>query len=140
MFNRINSILFLLLLIGSAGCNTNDSNIPNVAVNLRLTIANPDFINLNSVGGFVHITGGSKGIIVYRFSVEEFRAFDRHCPYNAIEGCRVTVNSTDIEAEDEVCCNSKFLIVDGGVIGGPAALPLKQYQTSFDGNILQIFN
>ena len=140
MFKQVIHILLLIAAIGMSGCNTNDSNIPNVAVNLRITVSNPDFISLNAVGGYVHITGGSKGIIVYRFDVNEFRAFDRHCPYNALDGCRVTVNSTDIEAEDDVCCNSKFLIIDGSVLEGPAALPLKQYQTSFDGNTLLITN
>lgn len=140
MFKRIIFILFLPTIIGIAGCNTNDSNIPNVAVNLRLTVSNPDFINLNAVGGYIHITGGSQGIIVYRYDVNEFRAYDRHCPYNAFESCRVTVNSSGIEAEDDVCCNSKFLIIDGSVLEGPAALPLKQYQTSFNGNTLLITN
>ena len=128
------------MLLGSAGCNTIDSNVPNVAVNLRLLVSNPDFINLNAVGGYVNLTGGSRGIIVYRFSVDEFRAFDRHCPFNADEGCRVTVNSTDIEAEDDACCGSKFLIIDGSVIEGPANQQLKPYTTSFDGNSLLIYN
>ena len=130
----------IVFLVGLISCKTNDSNVPNVAVNLRLLVSNPDFINLNAVGGYVNLTGGSRGIIVYRYSVDEFHAFDRHCPFNADEGCRVTVNSTDIEAEDIDCCHSKFLIIDGSVTEGPANQQLKPYTTSFDGNTLLIYN
>lgn len=140
MFKFLLKIGVVGLLFASAGCSTNESNVPNVAVNLRLLVSNPDFINLNAVGGYVNLTGGSRGIIVYRYSVDEFRAFDRHCPFNADQGCRVTVNSTDIEAEDIDCCNSKFLILDGSVIEGPANQQLKPYTTSFDGNTLLIYN
>jgi Rieske Fe-S protein len=140
MFKQYIVILFALIMIGATGCNTNDSNIPNVAVDFRIPISNPSYISLNAVGGYVYLLGGSKGIIVVRSSIDQFRAFDRHCPYNPIEGCKVTVNDTDIEAECDVCCNSKFLALDGSVIQGPSPLPLKEYQTNFDGNILYIFN
>lgn len=143
MFKWFLSVILVAGLIGWSGCNDPNqfvSVIPNVPVSIVLTVSNPQFINLNTVGGYVQITGGSRGIIVYRASFEEFRAFDRHCPYNVDEGCRVTVNSSSIIASDDQCCGSEFLIVDGSVTQGPSALPLKGYATSFDGNNLFISN
>jgi Rieske Fe-S protein len=50
------------------------------------------------------------------------------------------MDNTDITAVDEECCESKFLIIDGAPIDGPANIGLHQYNTSFDGNTLLIFN
>jgi len=101
---------------------------------------NPEFINLNAVGGWIYVTGGSRGIIVYKSSNNEFKAYDRHCTYDSGNSCAlVSTEVTNITAKDD-CCGSKFLLSDGSVIQGPANLPLKQYQTSFDGSVLHIFN
>lgn len=140
MFKWFLSVVLVIGVLGWSGCTGTNSVIPNVPVNIVLTVSNPQFINLNSVGGYVQITGGSRGIIVYRASIDEFRAFDRHCPFNVDEGCRVSVNSTSIIAVDDLCCGSEFLIVDGSITQGPATFPLKGYATSFDGNNLFISN
>ena len=50
------------------------------------------------------------------------------------------MDNSDITAVDTECCDSKFLIVDGAPIDGPAALALHAYNTQFDGNTLLIFN
>ncbi|MCF8276508.1 MAG: hypothetical protein K9J17_07220 [Flavobacteriales bacterium] len=118
----------------------NPSGIPYVPVNYQLTVSNPQFSPLLAVGGWVYINGGSKGIIVYRFSPEEFRAYDRHCTFQINDGCRVTMDNTAITAVDSECCHSKFLIIDGAPIDGPAAIGLQQYNAQFDGNTLLIFN
>lgn len=129
-----------VLLTFSACDRSNRSGIPYVPVNYQLTVSNPEFAPLLAVGGFVTIAGGSKGIIIYRFSPEEFRAYDRHCTYLVDDNCRVTMDNTDITAVDTECCDSKFLIIDGAPIAGPAAIGLQQYNTNFDGNTLFIFN
>ena len=95
---------------------------------------------LLAVGGWVYITGGSRGIIVYRFSPDEFLAFDRHCTFQVEDGCRTDVDNTNITAVDSDCCGSKFLIVDGAPIDGPANIGLQHYNTQFDGNTLLITN
>jgi nitrite reductase/ring-hydroxylating ferredoxin subunit len=138
----------LLLIFGTAlvlltftSCDrSNRSGIPYVPVNYQITVSNPEFSALLAVGGYVTIAGGSKGIIVYRFSPEGFRAYDRHCTFMIDDNCRVTMDNTDISAVDTECCDSKFLIIDGSPIDGPAAIGLQQYNTEFDGNTLSIFN
>lgn len=133
--------LFLTLVTSASSCTReNRSGIPYVPVNYQLTVSNPEFSPLLAIGGWIYIGGGSEGIIVYRFSPEEFRAYDRHCTYLIEDHCRVSMDDTDIFATDEACCSSKFLIVDGAPTEGPAAIGLQQYHTSFDGNILRIYN
>ena len=91
-------------------------------------------------GTWTYINGGSRGIIIYRVSNEEFRAFDRHCTYDSGNSCAlVSVDATNITGVDE-CCGSTFILTDGSVTQGPASLPLKQYQTSYDGAVLRVFN
>ena len=137
---KLLTVFLLLSLIFSSCERSNRSGIPYVPVNLQLTVSNPEFSNLLAVGGWVQIGGGSQGIIVYRFSPEEFRAYDRHCTFQIEENCRVTVDNSDINAVDTECCDSKFLISDGAPSDGPAAIGLQQYNTQFDGNTLLIYN
>lgn len=131
----------LTIVLGSNSCQDgNQSGIPYVPVNYQLTVSNPEFAPLQAVGGWVYIGGGSKGIIVYRFSPDEFRAYDRHCTFQIEEECRVSVDNTDITAVDTDCCHSKFLLVDGAPIEGPAAIGLQQYNAQYNGNTLLITN
>lgn len=135
------SAIALFILLSSNSCERrNASGIPYVPVNYQLTVSNPEFADLLAVGGWVYIGGGSRGIIVFRSSPEEFRAFDRHCTFQVEENCRVSVDDTDITAWDSECCQSKFLLYDGAPIDGPSPVGLHQYNTQFDGNTLQIFN
>lgn len=118
----------------------NQTGIPYVPVNFQIVVSNPEFSPLLAVGGWVYIGGGSRGIIVYRASPEEFKAYDRHCTWIVADDCRVSVDNSDITAVDSECCDSHFLLVDGAPISGPAPIGLHQYRTEFDGNILYIYN
>lgn len=129
----------VLFLVGS--CKKNETNgVPVAAVDIYIYANNPSFINLNAVGGWVYITGGVRGILVYRKSTSEFMAYDRNCTYQSTDACAtVVVDATNIIATD-TCCHSKFSIYDGSVLQAPAVLPLKAYNTTFDGNVLHIYN
>lgn len=131
-------ILPFLLVV--TACRKDDNTIPNVSVDIYIYTTDPNFVNLNAVGGWVYVTGGSRGILVYRSSNSEFKAYDRHCPYQPDNTCgRVEVDSSNIQAIDN-CCGSKFLLTSGDVTQGPAGVPLKQYTTNFDGSVLHIYN
>jgi nitrite reductase/ring-hydroxylating ferredoxin subunit len=84
--------------------------------------------------------GGSQGIIVYRNGPDQFTAMDRHCTYQPENLCKVYVDDSQVIARDTVCCGSAFLLLDGSVTEGPAALGLKLYHTTFNGTTLHIFN
>lgn len=130
----------LLSLFIFSGCKKEDKSIPNTSVDIYIYTSDPSFIALNAVGGWVYITGGSRGIIVYRKTNTDFTALDRHCTFQPKNSCaRVAVDSSNVIAVD-TCCGSKFLITDGTIQNGPASVPLKQYATTFDGSVLHIYN
>ena len=129
--------VFCALLLG---CKRNINSIPQVPVDVVINIQDPTYQSLNGIGGSVQINGGSRGIIVFRLNSEEFKAYDRHCPYLPENSCGLaTIEETNYTALD-TCCDSQFQLIDGAPIGGPATIGLKPYNTSFDGNIIQIWN
>ncbi|MFY9309771.1 MAG: hypothetical protein WAQ28_12055 [Bacteroidia bacterium] len=139
---RVFRLLILTITITTViGCKKNDDNgVPITGVDIYLYTNNPSFSNLYAVGGWTYITGGVRGILIYRKSNTEFMTYDRNCTYQSSEPCAtVHVDATNILAVD-TCCNSKFSIYDGSVTQGPAGLPLKAYNNTFDGNVLHIYN
>lgn len=145
MAKLIKLLLIFLALSGVCliySCKKNNQNqIPDVLVDIQVNINNPGYYQLQAVGGWRYFDGGSRGIVVYRKTIDEFVAFDRHCPYNPTDACgTVSVDSSNIIAVD-ACCGSKFILTDGSVSNGPATLPLKSYQVTYDGQaLLHIFN
>lgn len=129
-------------LFGASCKKDQDDRVPNVPVNIELSLNNPSFIGLSVVGGWAYITGGSRGIIVYRNAPEEFVALERHCPYEVNNGDQVHVTDSNILASDTTNCGSTFVLTDGSITEGPASFPLTRYQTTYNGttNQLRIFN
>jgi nitrite reductase/ring-hydroxylating ferredoxin subunit len=132
--------LLLILIINLLACKKEEGRIPVVNVDYYLYISDPKYVNLNAVGGWVYINGGSRGILVYHSSPDEFMAYDRHCTFEVENSCgQVKVEPDNVSLKDS-CCGSTFLIMDGSVTNGPAQVPLKRYTTYFDGSQLRIYN
>jgi nitrite reductase/ring-hydroxylating ferredoxin subunit len=109
-------------------------------VNFTIAVDDPAYINLKTIGGWEYLSGGSRGIIVYRTSQTEFKAYDRHCTFQPSETCAlVSVDPNNLTATDD-CCGSSFLLTDGTVSKPPASVPLKEYNTFFDGIQLRVTN
>lgn len=135
-------ITFFILLLFT-GCNKDDkvkTKIPYVFVDFTI---DPKFNNLNNVGDVEVFTGGYRGIIIYRKSLEEFVAYERTCTYDPEKECsKLYIDpGTNILAKD-TCCGSTFLLLDGIPTAGPASIPLKQYRTSYDAvnSRLRVYN
>ncbi|TND01840.1 MAG: hypothetical protein FD123_4216 [Bacteroidetes bacterium] len=134
------ALAFIAACSLSTACKKENQGVPYVPVNITMYVTDPQFVNLNAVGGWVYITGGYRGILLYRKSQTEFAAYERACtfdPENTDEYVKMDANN--IEAVDSHC-GSRFLITDGSVTQGPAGVPLKTYQTHFDGTVLTIYN
>lgn len=129
----------VFLFITFFSCKKDANEVPQVYVDIYLYTTDPAFSPLNATSGYTYVAGGSKGILIFRKSQNEFMAYDRHCTYNVAEGNMVTVDVSGLLAEDPVCA-SKFRVTDGFPNEGPAVNGLKQYQTAFDGTVLHIFN
>jgi nitrite reductase/ring-hydroxylating ferredoxin subunit len=134
------NILFLSIVLLSGCKKDNNANIPLVPVNVYIHVNDPAYNNITVPGGWTYLNGGSRGLIVYRASNDAFKVYDRHCTYDATNSCAlVSIEVNNITGLDD-CCGSKFRITDGSVTQGPANLSLKEYQNSFDGNTLHIYN
>lgn len=135
--------LCLLLSMILACKKGDDTAIPNVNVEIYIPLALPEYSMLNSVGNHVLVSGGYKGIIVYRKSIDQFAAYERACPYDpTVSGSIVEPDSNQTIGVDRKC-GSKFVFFDGSILNGPATRPLKQYHCDFDGlspGSLHIYN
>jgi len=140
--NRHKPLFFILAFsIWLFACKKDVKNpIPDVYVNFYMNISSTLYLELSSVGGYVNVTGGYKGITVYRLSTEEFLAFERACPYDwETDSAIVEMEPSGLVLKCH-SCESEFLIIDGSVISGPATISLKQYNASYDGQMLHIYN
>jgi len=124
----------------SNNCIHSHSN--DVHFNFTILSSSGEFFPLNNIGGFIYKSGyGYKSILIYRANANQFLAFERGCTY---DGCTngkalIWVQTGNTAVKDSVC-GSVYNINDGSIQNGPASVQLYQYQTSWDGNALQIFN
>lgn len=130
--------IFLVLI----GCSKEEkkNEIPVVAVSFVINPNSTEYIELNGTGGWVYLTGGYRGIIVYKKSDYEFMAYERACPYDwELTDARIDVEATWLTT---TCpsCKSRYILTDGTPIEGPTHYALKQYQTQYDGTLLYISN
>ncbi len=132
------SVMLVLVVLACTKSN-NTTSIPLVNVNFRVYPSDPAYNKLQIPGGWVYVTGGSMGIIIYRVSENTFNAIDRHSTYLPDNRCRVYVDNTQVTAIDS-CSGSKWVITDGSVMNGPASQPLQKYACYWDGYTLTIKN
>jgi len=139
LFNIFLLIIFFSFLFFS--CKKDNKNpVPYVYVSFYLNISSTLYIDLASVGGWENLTGGYRGVVVYREASDQFVAFDRACPYDwQTDSAYVSVEPSGLVIKCK-SCGSEYLIIDGSVVKGPATYPLKQYNTSFDGLTLHVYN
>ena len=131
------------LLILGIGCSKDEepaNQIPVVPVSFSINPNSTEYIRLNGVSGWEYLTGGYKGILIYRISLDEFAAFERACPYDwQVSLARIEIDSSGTTL---YCpsCKSEFNLINGIPYKGPSRYSLKQYQTNYDGNLLYVFN
>jgi hypothetical protein len=136
---RIFSILLIILLAGISSCRKKakvaQDNIPYQTVNITMYPNDPLYFKLTAVGGWVYYRGGVNGIIIYRKaqnSAADFVALERtstQLPDNP--DALVKVQADGFTLRDTIS-GSKWQIIDGAVISGPAKLPLRLYSTFYD--------
>jgi nitrite reductase/ring-hydroxylating ferredoxin subunit len=140
---KIVTIVAFLIIFFTPQCKKDkQGTIPYEYVNFYINTTTTQYLGLNNIGGYVYVSGGVRGIIIYRQSSDEFMAYERDCPYYPNNTCaQVQVDKSGVIAIDS-CCGSKFLLYDGSIVKGPATIVLKQYETSFDSStgILHVFN
>ena len=136
-----NKWLFISVLVWLfTGCKTEEPDfIPDVFVDIQINLNNIEYLPLQTPGGFITVDGGVRGIIIYRTNTNNYRAFERNCPFKPSEDCStVSVDGSALFMQCP-CCTSQFDF-EGSVISGPSPLSLKRYSTNLSGNFLYIRN
>lgn len=139
------NILFISLFFLFGQCSKDEiqNPVPNIPFNVTLNLTLPAYQPLlTPLGGIVYYNAGSKGLVILRIQNDEFAIFDRHCTYQAADGCAVEIDEDNIGGLiDKSCCQSKFNMINAGLpSSGPATLGLKSYNYNFNGTILRIYN
>lgn len=115
-------------------CKNEKTPVPYGPVDIQLDLNKAEF-NSFIVNTHIFITGGGSGlgIVVYRLSQNEFKAYDRMCTSKThSEWIRLTnyANSTILLECKE--CGSRFSLIDGSVNKGPANFYLTEYRTYYN--------
>lgn len=125
----------MAVLFIAVSCKKNRNHpVPSIPFDIAVNISLPSYMELQSVGGWTTVNGGSKGIIVYRKSYDEFVSFDLHSPANDGQCQQALVpDSTNFLQLNDLCSGAKFSLFDGAPISG-SDLGLRQYQATWDGS------
>ncbi|MFA5546630.1 MAG: hypothetical protein WDA14_13350 [Sphaerochaetaceae bacterium] len=146
---QIIGLLFVLLLLIQPGCRKEEinPNDPKAYINIEIYPNSTFYQELNTVGGWMYLTAlpPSRGIIVYRYNLSEFLAYDR-MPPNEPNNCCVDGNCTRLIVGDyfpfayDECNEISYLLLNGSIMEGEGKFPLIQYNTTYNGQQLRIFN
>ena len=151
---KIRSLLIIIALTFTlSSCNKNQNDvIPDVNVDFDLDLSDPQFVNLNALGGSDTVDSrtnnwgqfaagfNGNGIIIYR-GPDEFYAYDRTCPHDyAVNGLSIKVRIDFILAICPKCETTYSLAAFGTPASGIGRYPLKNYRTSFDGRFVRVWN
>jgi len=140
---KVQFILILIIGFLFTTCNKNSTHpVPSISFDITINITLPSYSDLNNVGGYAYVIGGSKGVIVYRRGIDEFIAFDRHSPADIAGTCStpLTPDSLNFLVLNDICNDAQFSLYDGSPISG-SDFGLRQYQTAWNGNeSIRIFN
>ena len=68
---KLTFIVLIVLILSFTGCQRQyPVNIPYVKFDFTINILDPIYVNLQGVGGTAIIDGGSRGIVIYRVSID----------------------------------------------------------------------
>jgi Rieske Fe-S protein len=119
-------------------CEDDKEEVPYTRVNFRISIYDPEFTGLNSIGNAVYVSGGINGIVVMRTDQDRYVAFDRTCTYNIDAGCAIKDTNGLSTCP---CCGSQFSLYNQGMVTrGPASKMLRQYNADFDGEYIYVYS
>ncbi len=153
------ALLFFTALLGMitlGSCNkTNlNPNDPHAVIRIDIDPNSTFYQGLNAVGGWIYVNNGdqgayigpgSRGVIIYRESQNEFKAYDRLPPNHPNQCCnnghctQLVVGKYYPFVKDE-CTGDLYQLLDGSLFKGIGKYPLIQYHAVYDGNMLHVFN
>lgn len=143
--SKLLTFCFFAISIAFVSCdNKIDDVIPLVEVNVRINTLSAEYIDLQNVSGRAIIKNEGymrNGIIVFRASETEFKAYDCTCTYEVSDTCAVVLDENNIAGAKCMHCNSKFELINCGMpTSGKAMHSLKNYRVRYSEPYLIIRN
>ena len=142
LMKKFTALLLLIFLVFS--CNTDEEEennlLPDIPVDETIFLNNPEYINLQVVGGWAYSQGGISGIIIYHYNTNNYVAFERSAPHLSPQLCsQMTVENGIIMFCS--CDDSEFNILNGAPLTDGVKYQARQYRVATMGaNTLRITN
>ncbi len=140
-------LLFIAFLVSSPSCKKDNinPNVPDVYINVTIDPNSTFYQELNTVGGWMYLTAEapSRGIIVYRYDIMEFLAYERTPPNEPNKCCTANACTRliiDGLFAQDTCTGTSYNLLNGNIFEGEGRYPLIRYNTTYNGNLLRIFN
>ena len=139
--NMIKKVFLFIWVFSFLSCGEN--NLPanclrQFPVSFNADLNNPQFINTQTPGGFAHLNGGSKGILLFNINGSEFVAYDKLCPQNDCNAPMTFENGLVLKC---ACDNSKYSVHLGGAPQTEGfECPAREYKVSINGSAIRISN
>jgi nitrite reductase/ring-hydroxylating ferredoxin subunit len=124
-------------------CGENEPLIvPDVAVDITLQLSLPQYSALNAVNNAIKLGGygyRGNGVVVYRYSLDQFYAFDATCPQHIEQNASVALDDNG-SAGTATCphCKTVYYLYNDGY--PKSGYRLKKYSTALQGGSLHVFN
>ncbi len=135
--------IILALMMFSCDDTPHNPNIPKAYINFTINPNSLEYYELNTVSGWMYLQAAapSRGIIVYRYSMDEFRAYERQSPNDPNHCGEYSRMVVEFPFVVDTCLDVRYSILDGSIITeGYLGYPLIQYNAQYDGSILRIYN
>ena len=134
-------LLLIFLIFSCSGDDERENNLlPEVPVDEIIFLNNPEYINLQVVGGWAYSKGGISGIIIYHYTSNNYIAFERSAPHLSPQVCsKMTVENGIIMFCS--CDDSEFNILNGAPLTEGVNYQARQYRVvSTSSSTLRITN
>ena len=139
----IKKTMFFCCFLAFINCTDNnnlDGCIQALPLNRVTYLTNPEALNANVPGGYVELTGGSKGILLMNVNGTDFIAYDKLCPVGDCD-TPMTFNGTFILKCE---CDGSEYGVGKGIGGYPRTegfiCPAIEYKVTKSGTTIRISN
>ena len=136
------TLLFFSFLTLLNCSNNEDLNncLQSLPLNITTDLNNPQLINALVPGGFVELTGGSKGVLLMNVNGSDFIAYDKLCPADACSTPMTFDGSFTLKCK----CDGSEYGVGKGIGGAPQTegfiCPAIEYRVLKKGTVIRITN
>ena len=150
-------IVTILIFFIAPSCNKGsiNPNIPRAVINVTINPNTTIYQELNTPGGWlyleeqpgIYIPYDSRGVIVYRLTMTEFKAYERQppdypfeCCNEYMKDCTKLIVGGNYPFIKDTCNGNLYQMLDGNLFSGEGVYPLIEYNAMFDGALLHVFN